>query len=83
MSSNTSPPDRSFPRLIYVYGLGHYIGALIFDNIFQYFAIILGSAGIIQGFMTSIRQIASVFLSPLWGTLADRYDRRIFLILGN
>ena len=74
MPNDSRTPDRSFPKLIYVYGLGNYIGSIIFDNIFQFFAIILGSAGVIQGFMTSIRQIASVFLSPLWGTLADRYD---------
>ena len=83
MPNDTRTPDVSFPKLTYVYGLGNYIGSIIFDNIFQFFAIILGSAGIIQGFMTSIRQITSVFLSPLWGALADRYDRRIFLILGN
>ncbi|MHA1945879.1 MAG: MFS transporter [Candidatus Hodarchaeales archaeon] len=83
MPKDTRTPDRSFPKLIYVYGLGHYIGSIIFDNIFQFFAIILGSAGVIQDFMTSIRQIASAFLSPLWGTLADRYDRRIFIVLGN
>ena len=83
MAEKVITPERTFPKLSYVYGLGNYIGSIIFNNIFQFFAIMLGSAGIIQGFMTSIREIASAFLSPLWGTLADRYDRRIFLILGN
>lgn len=83
MVEKSETPKKSFPKMSYIYGLGNYIGSTIFDNIFQYFAIILGSAGVIQGFMTSIRQLAFAFLSPLYGTLADRYDRRIFLILGN
>ena len=83
MNNKTCAEDKSFPKLTYVYGFGNYIGSIIFDNIFQYLAIILGSAGVVQGFMTSIRQLASAFLSPIWGALADRYDRRIFLILGN
>lgn len=75
--------NKSIPRISYILGSGYYIGVVIFDNLVQYLAIMLGSAGVIQGFLTSFRQFGTAFLNPLWGYLSDRFDRRWFLFLAN
>ena len=59
------------------------MGATIFENLFQYLAILLGSAGIIQGLITSIRQLGNALLNPVWGRLSDKLGRKRFLIFGN
>ena len=59
------------------------IGSTIFENLFQYIAIFLGSAGIIQGMITSVRQLGNALLNPLWGRLSDKFGRKRFLIVGN
>jgi len=78
-----SPPTNRFPRLTYILGLGNYIGSVLFDNLYQFLAIMLGATGIVQGFLTSFRQLGAALFNPLWGYLADRFDRRLFLFGGN
>ncbi len=75
--------NNDFPRLTYVLGLGNYIGSVLFDNLYQFLAIMLGATGVIQGFLTSFRQLGAALFNPLWGYLADRFDRRLFLFGGN
>ncbi|NHJ02518.1 MAG: MFS transporter [Candidatus Heimdallarchaeota archaeon] len=75
--------NNHFPRLTYVLGLGNYIGSVLFDNLYQFLAIMLGATGIIQGFLTSFRQLGAALFNPLWGYLADKFDRRLFLFGGN
>lgn len=77
------PPNHQFPKASYFFGLGNTLGNILFDNFYTFFAIMLGSGGIIQGFLISIRHLGSAFLYPVWGSLADRYDRRYFLFGGN
>lgn len=71
------------PRSAVLGGLGNNIGTVMFDNFYQYMAIMLGSAGIVQGFLTSIRQLGSALLSPVYGYLSDRFGRKSFLFAGN
>ena len=78
-----SHSNNDFPRLTYVLGLGNYIGSVLFDNLYQFLAIMLGATGVIQGFLTSFRQLGAALFNPLWGYLADRFDRRMFLFGGN
>ncbi|MFX1534726.1 MAG: MFS transporter [Promethearchaeota archaeon] len=71
------------PRLAVLTGLGYNIGATLFDNFYQFLAIILGSTGIVQGLLTSVRQLGSALLNPLYGYLSDRFGRKPFLLAGN
>ena len=82
-SENNNNSKKGIPRISYLLGSGFYIGAVIFDNLVQYLAIMLGSAGVIQGFLTSFRQFGTAFLNPLYGYLSDKFDRRWFLFLAN
>ncbi|MFX0013682.1 MAG: MFS transporter [Promethearchaeota archaeon] len=75
--------NNRFPRMTYILGLCNYIGSVLFDNLYQFLAIMLGATGIIQGFLTSFRQLGAALFNPLWGYLADRFDRRLFLFGGN
>ena len=59
------------------------IGSAIFENLFQYLALFLGSAGIIQGLITSVRQLGNALLNPIWGRLSDKFGRKRFLIFAN
>ncbi len=72
-----------FPPMTYVLGLCNYIGSVLFDNLYQFLAIMLGATGIVQGFLTSFRQLGAALFNPIWGYLADRFDRRLFLFGGN
>ncbi len=83
ITRNDSSSSNRFPRLTYVLGLGNYIGSVLFDNLYQFLAIMLGATGIVQGFLTSFRQLGAALFNPLWGYLADRFDRRLFLFGGN
>ncbi|MFX1281997.1 MAG: MFS transporter [Promethearchaeota archaeon] len=78
-----SHKGNRFPSATYVLGLCNYVGSVIFDNLYQFLAIMLGATGIIQGFLTSFRQLGAALFNPIWGYLADRFDRRLFLFGGN
>ena len=80
---SVSDENKRINKLSYMVGTFYTVGANIFENLFQYFAIMLGSAGILQGLITSIRQLGTAILSPVWGRLSDMFGRRRFLIFGN
>jgi MFS family permease len=70
-------------RFTYFVNIFYSIGSTIFENLFQYIAIFLGSAGIIQGLITSVRQLGNALLNPIWGRLSDKFGRKRFLMIGN
>ena len=70
-------------KLAYFVNIFYAIGSTIFETLYQYLAIFLGSAGLIQGFITSIRQLGNALLNPVWGRLSDKFGRRRFLLIGN
>ncbi|MFX0092283.1 MAG: MFS transporter [Candidatus Hodarchaeota archaeon] len=75
--------DSKIPRFAVLTGLGNNFGSVLFDNFYQYMAIMLGSAGIVQGLLTSVKQLGSALLSPVFGYLSDRFGRKSFLFSGN
>ena len=70
-------------KLAYIVNIFYAIGSTVFETLYQYLAIFLGSAGLIQGFITSIRQLGNALLNPVWGRLSDKFGRRRFLLIGN
>lgn len=76
-------PKNIVSKIAYAINSLYAFGSTIFENLFQYLAIFLGSAGIIQGLITSVRQLGNALLNPLWGRLSDRFGRKRFLIVGN
>ena len=48
--------NSELPTSAYIAGSLNGIGLSIYDNIVQYLGVLLGSAGLIQGLITSLRQ---------------------------
>jgi MFS family permease len=67
----------------YTVGSFNGIGTTIYDNIVPFLGILLGSAGVIQGLIVSIKQLGGALMNPVWGRLSDYFGRRCFLMLGN
>ncbi len=76
-------PKKVVSKTAYAINIMNAIGTTIFETLYQYLAIFLGSAGIIQGLITSIRHLENALLNPLWGRLSDKFGRKRFLIVGN
>ena len=74
---------RVISKTAYVVNTFNAIGSTIFENLYQYIAIFLGSAGLIQGFITSVRQLGNALLNPVFGRLTDKFGRKRFLIIAN
>ncbi len=79
----TVPSKRIVSKLAYIVNIFYSISSAIFENLYQYLAIFLGSAGLFQGLITSIRQLGNALLNPVWGRLTDKFGRRRFLMIGN
>jgi MFS family permease len=80
------PPPREKSELnpqAYTVGSFNGIGTTIYDNIVPFLGILLGSAGVIQGLIVSIKQLGGALMNPVWGRLSDYFGRRRFLMLGN
>ena len=75
--------NSELPTSAYIAGSLNGIGLSIYDNIVQYLGVLLGSAGLIQGLITSLRQLGAALLTPIWGRLSDFFGRRQFLFTGN
>ena len=75
--------QRVISKTAYFVNTFNAIGSTIFENLYQYIAIFLGSAGLIQGFITSVRQLGNALLNPVFGRLTDKFGRKRFLIIAN
>ncbi len=67
-----------------LYGISFFqtSGMLLIFTFFQYFGIILGATGFIQGILVSVRNLGSNIFQYVWGKIADKRGRKIVLCTG-
>ncbi len=69
-------------RALYGISISQTTGMLMVFSFFQYFGVVLGASGFIQGILVSVRNLGSNIFQYIWGKIADKRGRKIVLMVG-
>ncbi len=69
-------------KALYAMSISQTTGMLMIFSFFQYFGVVLGASGLIQGVLVSVRNLGANIFQYFWGKIADNKGRKIILAVG-